>query len=79
MDYLRVRAVGVPFLLLGYVGHGAFRGVENTRTPLVIVVVANVLNGGLDLALVFGLGFGLAGIAWATVTAEITASSCSRC
>ena len=73
VSYLRIRAVGVPFLLLAYVGHGAFRGVSDTRTPLVIVVVANVINGALDAVLVFGLGFGLGGVAWATVAAEVTA------
>ncbi len=71
-DYLRIRAVGIPLVLLGYVGHGAFRGVQDTRTPLVVVVVANVLNGTLDLVLVFVLDLGLAGIAWATVAAEAT-------
>ena len=71
--YLRVRAVGIPFALLGFVGHGGFRGVSDTRTPLVVVAVANVFNGALDLVLVFGLGFGLAGIAWATVAAEVIA------
>lgn len=71
--YLRVRAVGVPFALLGYVGHGAFRGVQDTKTPLWVVGISNVLNGSLDVLLVFGLGFGLAGIAWATVAAEVSA------
>jgi putative MATE family efflux protein len=66
-----VRAFGVPFLLLAYVGHGAFRGVGNTRTPLLIVVAANILNGVLDVVLVFVFGFGLAGIAAATVAAEV--------
>lgn len=73
VEYLRVRAFGVPFLLLGYVGHGAFRGVGDTRTPLLVVVGANLLNGALDIVLVFVLGFGLAGIAWATVAAEVAA------
>jgi putative MATE family efflux protein len=68
--YLRVRAVGVPLLLLGYVGHGAFRGVSDTRTPLGIVVVANVVNAALTFLLVFPLGFGITGAAWATVAAE---------
>jgi putative MATE family efflux protein len=68
--YLRVRALGVPLLLLGYVGHGAFRGVSDTRTPLGIVVVANVVNAGLTFLLVLGLGFGITGAAWATVVAE---------
>jgi putative MATE family efflux protein len=65
-----VRAVGVPLLLLGYVGHGAFRGVSDTRTPLGIVVVANVVNAALTFLLVFPLGFGITGAAWATVVAE---------
>lgn len=73
VDYLRVRAVGVPFLLLGYVGHGAFRGVGDTRTPLLVVIGANLLNATLNVVLVFGLGFGLDGIAWATVAAEVAA------
>jgi putative MATE family efflux protein len=68
--YLRVRAVGVPLLLLGYVGHGAFRGVSDTRTPLGIVVVANVVNAALTFLLVFPMGFGITGAAWATVVAE---------
>ncbi len=73
ISYLRIRAIGIPFALLAFVGHGAFRGVADTRTPLIVVVVANALNGALDLVLVFGLGTGLAGIAWATVAAEVTA------
>jgi putative MATE family efflux protein len=68
--YLRVRALGVPLLLLGYVGHGAFRGVSDTRTPLGIVVVANLVNAGLTFLLVFPLGLGITGAAWATVAAE---------
>jgi putative MATE family efflux protein len=68
--YLRIRAVGIPLLLLGYVGHGAFRGVSDTRTPLGVVVVANVVNAVLTFWLVLGLGWGIAGAAWATVVAE---------
>jgi putative MATE family efflux protein len=70
VTYLQVRAIGVPLLLLAYVGHGAFRGVSDTRTPLGIVVLANVVNAVLTFGLVFGLGFGIAGAAWATVAAE---------
>lgn len=73
VTYLRVRALGVPFLLVGFVCHGGFRGVSDTRTPLVVVAVANVFNGALDLVLVFWLGWGLAGIGSATVAAEVIA------
>lgn len=73
--YLRVRAVGLLPLLVTYVGHGAYRGVSDTRTPMLIVVGANLLNGALDVGLVFGLGLGLTGIAWATVAAEVSAAA----
>lgn len=69
--YLRIRAVGIPFLLLGFVGHGAFRGVSDTRTPLLVAVGANLVNAALTFWFVLGLGWGIAGAAWATVLAEV--------
>ncbi|MFO7961752.1 MAG: MATE family efflux transporter [Nitriliruptoraceae bacterium] len=69
--YLRIRAVGIPFLLLGFVGHGAFRGVSDTRTPLGVAVGANIVNAALTFWLVLGVGMGIAGAAWATVAAEV--------
>ncbi|MEX2503344.1 MAG: MATE family efflux transporter [Egicoccus sp.] len=70
VTYLRVRAIGVPLLLLTYVGHGAFRGVSDTKTPMGVVVAANVVNAVLTVVLVFPVGMGIAGAAWATVVAE---------
>ena len=40
---------------------------SDLRTPLVIVVVANVVNVLLNLLFIYGFGWGLAGSAWATV------------
>lgn len=71
VSYLRIRAIGVPFILLGFVGHGAFRGVSDTRTPLGIVIAANVVNAVLTVWFVLGLELGIAGAAWATVAAEV--------
>jgi MATE family multidrug resistance protein len=68
--YLRIRALGVPALLVILVGHGAFRGYQDTRTPLVVTLGLNVVNLVLDPILIFGLGWGIAGAAWATVTAQ---------
>jgi hypothetical protein len=70
-DYLRVRAIGVPFLMLTYVGHGAFRGASDTRTPLIVAVGSNVLNAVLTVLLVGP--FGIVGVAAATVMAEAAA------
>jgi len=69
--YLRVRAIGIPLLLLTYVGHGAFRGASNTRTPLGIAIGSNLLNAALTIALAGP--FGILGVAAATVVAELAA------
>jgi len=68
--YLRIRSLGVPALLVILVGHGAFRGYQDTRTPLVVTLGLNVVNLVLDPVLIFGLGWGIAGAAWATVVAQ---------
>ena len=42
--YLRISAVGLPFVFIALVGHGVMRGLNDLRKPLLIVVVANVVN-----------------------------------
>jgi MATE family multidrug resistance protein len=68
--YLRIRALGVPALLVILAGHGAFRGYQNTRTPLMVTLGLNAVNLVLDPILIFGLDWGVAGAAWATVVAQ---------
>ncbi len=72
--YLRVRALALPSLLIVTVGHGAFRGLQDTRTPLWVTVGANLLNAALDPLLIFGAGLGITGAAWATVGAQSLAA-----
>ena len=73
--YIRISALGLPFLYLSYAGNGHLIGLENTRTPLLIAVGANVVNVVLEIAFVFGLHAGLAGSAWGTVTAQVLAAA----
>jgi putative MATE family efflux protein len=73
--YIRISALGLPFLYLSYAGNGHLIGLENTKTPLFIAVGANVANVALEIALVFGLHAGLAGSAWGTVTAQVLAAA----
>jgi len=73
-DYLRISALGLPFLYLSFAGNGHLIGLENTRTPLRIAVGANVANVGLEAGLVFGAHLGLAGSAWGTVVAQVIAA-----
>ena len=70
VEYVRVRALAAPAVLLMRVGHGAYRGYQNTRTPFLVAVGVNLVNLVLDPLLIFGAGWGVAGAAWATVIAQ---------
>lgn len=70
LPYLRIRALALPAVLLVMVGHGVFRGHLDTRTPLVVTLALNAVNLVLDPIFIFGLDWGLAGAAWATVLAQ---------
>lgn len=68
--YLRIRALAIPAVLLITVGHGAFRGFQDTVTPLVVTIGLNLVNLILDPILIFGLDWGIRGAAVATVVAQ---------
>ena len=68
--YLRIGSLGLPFALIALSGQGFLRGVSDLRTPLVIVVAANVANVVLNVVFIYGFDWGLAGSAWATVVAQ---------
>jgi putative MATE family efflux protein len=69
--YIRIAALGVPFMLIALAGEGYLRGVSDLRTPLAILVAANALNAVLEVVFVYGLHWGLAGSAWGTVIAQL--------
>lgn len=54
--YLRVAALGLTPLLLILAGTGVLRGLQDTRTPLVVAVLGNVANLVLNVLLVYGAG-----------------------
>ena len=74
VTYLRISCVGLPFVLVTYVGHGVMRGVNDLRKPLQIVVVANVINVFLEIVAVYWLDLGVAGSAWSTVIVQAGAA-----
>ena len=74
VTYLRISILGAPALLLTLAGAGYLRGMQDTRTTLVIAVAANTVNLLLELALVYALDLGIAGSAWGTVAAQYGAA-----
>ena len=70
VTYMRIAALGLPFAFLALGGQGYLRGIADLRTPLVIVIAANVANLILELLFVYGFGWGIEGSAWGTVIAQ---------
>ena len=68
--YLGIVLLGLPFVAIYNVYAAVLRGMGDSRAPLLAVLVASVVNVGLDLVLVAGLKLGVAGAAAATVAAQ---------
>ena len=65
--YLRIYLLGLPVILLYNFEASIFRSVGDTKTPLVVLTLAGVLNIILNLVFVIGLKMTVNGVAWATV------------
>src|SRR5256885_4330470 len=72
--YLRLSIVGAPALLITLAGAGYLRGLQDTRTTLVIAVASNAANVVIEIFFVYGLDLGIAGSAWGTVLAQYGAA-----
>jgi len=70
VTYLRVSAIGIPFMLVVLAVTGVLRGLQDTRTPLIASVLGFGLNIVLNVTFVYGLGWGIAGAAWGTVISQ---------
>ncbi len=68
--YFRICIWGAPATLGLYGFAGWFIGMQNSRFPMFIAIAQNVVNIGVSVALVYGLGLKVSGIAAGTVTAQ---------
>ncbi len=79
VSYTRIRMAGGGFLVAYLTLSCFFRGIGNTKTPMKVVIVANVINVLFDYLLIFGkYGFPrleVQGAAIATVFANFVAAS----
>ena len=77
--YLRIALLGLTPLLVMLATTGILRGLQDTRTPLVVAVAGNALNVVLNLVLVYGPGpvpaLGLAGSALGSVLAQVASAA----
>ncbi|MGJ3508523.1 MATE family efflux transporter [Enemella sp. A6] len=68
-SYLRITAFAFPGLLVNLAATGVLRGLQNTRTPLVVAIAVNLINIALTLTFVYVVGLGLPGAAFGTTIA----------
>ncbi len=68
--YLRISLLGVPAMLLVLAGTGYLRGLQDTRTPLIVAVLSALFNLVFELILIFGLDYGIGASALSTVVAQ---------
>jgi MATE family multidrug resistance protein len=70
-EYFFIRLYSAPLLLANYALVGWFVGQARTGIALALQVTINVVNMALTALLVLGLGYGIAGAAFAAVVAEL--------
>ncbi|MED4779376.1 MATE family efflux transporter [Brevibacillus choshinensis] len=73
--YFRIVAIPSVFMSLMFVLSSILRGSGDTKSPMIVSIVINVVHALLDYAFIFGFSFipalGFVGAAWATVIARI--------
>ena len=68
--YLKIYFIGLPFLSLYNFGTAILRGVGNSFTPLLFLIISGITNVILNYTFVYAFNMGVSGVAWATVISE---------
>jgi putative MATE family efflux protein len=68
--YLSISLWGIPGMLIVIAANGLLRGLQDTRTPLVVAVCGFGANIALNAIFIYGFGWGIAGSAVGTVIAQ---------
>ena len=71
VTYLRFSAPGLPGMLTVLAATGVLRGLQDTRTPLVVAATGAAANAGLNALLVYPLGLGIAGSGLGTALTQL--------
>ena len=69
--YFALTAASYPFLALFSSGSAFFRACGNTRLPMVLSIISNIMNVALNGVFIFGFGWGVMGAALATLASRV--------
>ncbi len=70
-SYFRLISFGMILFFLSSAFRAVLTGEGDTRTPVIVMIIASFINGGLDPVFMFVLDMGIAGAAMATLTAQV--------
>ncbi len=68
--YLKIYFLGAPASLVYNFATAILRAKGDTSTPMVILLIAGIINAGLNLLLVIPFGMGVAGVGIATIVSQ---------
>ena len=74
-EYLKIYFAGVPVLFLYNMSSAILRAVGDTKRPLNFLIISSCLNIALDILFVAKFGWGISGVAIATVIAEAVSAA----
>ena len=69
--YMRIYFMGMPFFMLYNYGASILRAVGDTKRPLLFLIISGVINAVLNMILVICFHLDVAGVAIATVAAQM--------
>ncbi len=73
--YFSIIALGIPLFFFSSVLRAVLNGEGDAKTPMVVMGIATAINLALDPVLIFVLGMGIRGAAWATIIAQVLATA----
>ncbi len=77
-EYMNIFFLSIPFFLLNFMAKSIFQGAGDTKTPLIIDIIMNVLNVIGNFVFIFGLwifpAMGVGGAALGTLVARLVGS-----
>ncbi len=71
-EYFFARIWAAPASISLFSIHGWFIGMQNSRTPMIVSIISNLVNVAFSLLFVYRYDMGIAGVAWGTVVAQYT-------
>jgi len=79
VPYVRIIFGGILFMMLNFIINSILQGAGDSRTPLKILLLINILNVVLNYLLIFGVGFfprlEVRGAAWGTIISRFVGAA----